>query len=285
MATPKTTATVIAVVALFLASIAAYMVYNYLNTKEQETAKAKTEVQPVVIAAADIPFGSKLQAAQMKTTDWPKTSLPVGSSSDTKALEGRLAVTNIKTGSPIIEDSLAPVSAETGVLSYIIPPGHRAITVAVNEVVGVAGFVLPMSIVDVIATLNNPYITSGESRISKIVLQNVKVLAVGQILEEKEGKPVTVPTVTLDVTPEQAEKLALASENKVQLILKHLGDTAEVKTTGATVASLLGVAPAARPVAARGSGSRKSAAKAVDRENDVYIEVIKGTSKTKEGIK
>ncbi len=288
MATPKTTAAVIAVVALFLATIAAYLVYNYLSVKEQEAAKAKMEVQPIVVAATDIPFGSRLQAPQLKTASWPKSNLPAGFTTDTKAVEGRLAINSIPAGSPVVETSLAPVSGESGVLSYIIPQGHRAITVAVNEVVGVAGFVLPNSVVDVVATLTNPYISSAESRISKIVLQNVKVLAVGQILEEKEGKPVSVPTVTLDVSPEDAEKLALASESKVQLILKHLGDTTEVKTKGATVSSLLGGSgpPAPRMAAGvRRSAPRKAEAKPSTSDTSIYIEVIKGTARTKEMLK
>jgi pilus assembly protein CpaB len=289
MATPKTTAAAIAVVALFLASIAAYLVYNYLSTKEQEATKAKLEVQQVVVAAKEIPFGQRIQAEDVKAIDWPKTSLPAGSASDPKAMTGRLTVANVPAGSPITESLLAPVNAETGVLSYIIPPGHRAITVAVNEVVGVAGFVLPNSIVDVVATVSRGG-GAGADRLSKIVLQKVKVLAVGQILEQKEGKPVTVPTVTLDVTPVDAEKLAIASENKVQLILRHLGDTEEVKTRGANVNTLLGGAmPAAAQAGPARSGrpvARKAASRAVKAEDiQVNVEVIRGNSRSKEVFK
>ncbi len=289
MATPKKTAAVIAVVALFLAAIAAYLVYNYLQKEQKEAAKAKLEVQPIVVAASNIPFGSKLQTAQMKMADWPRTSLPAGYQTDSKAIEGRIAVSSIPAGNPITEGSLAPVKAETGVLSFIIPEGNRAMTVAVNEVVGVAGFILPGSVVDVIATLPDPFLASSNNRISKIVLQNVKVLAVGQILQEKEGKPVQVPTVTLDVTPDQAEKLALASENKVQLILKHLGDTNTVKTPGATVASLLGGVSAPHAPARHGGGKvrarRRAKAKVVEKAPGVYIEVIKGSKRQEEKIK
>lgn len=289
MATPKSTALAIGVVALFLASIAAYLVYNYLSTKEQEATKAKMEVQHVVVAAKDIPFGKRIQPEDLKPVDWPKTNVPAGSASDPKALNDRLAVADIPAGAPVIESSLAPVTAQAGVLSYIIPPGHRAITVAVNEVVGVAGFVLPNSIVDVVATVPNPRGGPNSDRLSKIVLQNVKVLAVGQILEQKEGKPVSVPTVTLDVMPVDAEKLAIASENKVQLILRHLGDTEEVKTRGATVSTLLGGAmpAAAGPAKAGGkTASRRSATRAVKAQDvQVQIEVIKGNTRTKEIFK
>ena len=282
MATPKTTAAVITVAALVLASIAAYMVYNFLSAKEREAAATKTGVQPVVVAAVQIPFGAKLQAMQLKVMDWPKANVPTGFKSDPKALEGRLATAMIPANSPVLESSLAPVQSGSGVMSYIIPEGHRAVTVSVNDVVGVAGFVLPNSIVDVVATVTPPS-GSQNTRLSKIVLQNIKVLATGQVLEQKEGKPVTSPTVTLDVTPEQAEKLIIASENRVQLILKHLGDTEEVKTTGATVASLIGgygpPRPAGRPVA------RRAKAPAEKPISGVKVEVIRGNAKTTQEFK
>ncbi len=251
MATPTRLRTVTVVVAaLALASVAAYMVFSYLSAKNREVMQAKTQVRQVVVAASDIPFGTIIQAPMLKTASWPASSVPKGGFVDARLATGRFAVTDIPAGTPVLESSLAPVKSDTGVMSFIIPPGDRAITLAVNDVAGVAGFILPNAVVDVIATVNSPYQPAGagiNTRISKIILQNIKVLAVGQILEQKEGKPVTVPTVTLDVKPEQAEKLALASENRIQLVLKHEGDTQKVKTTGATVYSLLGSAPA-RPV-------------------------------------
>jgi len=286
MATPKTTAAAIAVAALFLASIAAYLVYDYLSAKEREATSAKMEVQQVVVAAVDIPFGAKLQPVQLKTAGWPKSSLPAGFSADPNALNDRLTIAAIPAGSPVLASSLAPANeGAAGVLSYIIPQGHRAVTVAVNEVVGVAGFIMPDSIVDVVATVNSPYKSAGtDNRISKIILQNIKVLAIGQILDQKEGKPVTVPTVTLDVTPDQAEKLVIASENKVQLILKHTGDKDETKTGGATVATMLGGAPPAaaaeRPAAGR--VVTRSSGKPSGKEPGIYIEIIKGDKRTRE---
>jgi pilus assembly protein CpaB len=290
MAKAKTTAVAITVAALVLASIAAFMVYNYLSTKQKEADTAKIGVQQIVVAATEIPFGTRLQAAQLKVAGWPRESVPVGSFTDTKAAENRIAVANIMPGSPITETSLAPASSTSGVLSFIIPEGHRAITVAVNEVVGVAGFILPNSIVDVVATVNSPYASASQNnRISKIILQNVKVLAVGQILEQKDGKPVTVPTVTLDVLPIDAEKLAIASENKVQLILKHLGDKEEVKTTGATVATILGgqappkvAAAGGRRAAPRKPVAAKPAAPAVQ---PYSVDIIQGDKKTREEFK
>ncbi len=196
----------------------------------------------------------------------------------------------------MLKSSLAPLNSGAGVMSYIIKPGKRAITVAVNEVVGVAGFVLPNSMVDVVATMDSPYgkqANGRDTRISKIVLQDVRVLAVGQILEEKEGKPVSVPTVTLDVSPEDAEKLALASENKVQLILRHLDDTEVAKTKGQTVASLLsGDVPQSQQPVQRVASARRPARAvkavktvAVQAPAGVTIEVIKGSLRTNESYK
>ena len=288
MAKAKTTAVAITVAALVLASFAAFMVYNYLSTKQKETETAKMGVQQIVVAAEDIPFGTRIQATQVKMSGWPKAGIPAGSFSDVKGTESRIAITNIKAGSPVIETSLAPATSTSGVLSFIIPEGHRAITVAVNEVVGVAGFILPNSTVDVVATVNAPYRTAGDNRISKIILQNVKVLAVGQILEQKDGKPVSVPTVTLDVLPGDAEKLAIASENKVQLILKHLGDKEEVKTSGATVASLMaGQAPPRVAGAGRARAPKKpAAAKPAALTVQPYtVDVIQGDKRTREEFK
>jgi pilus assembly protein CpaB len=291
MATPtKSKTALVAMAAVVLASIAAYMVYNYLGARDREARQAKTAVQQVVVAATDIPFGTRINSSMLKTADWPVQDVPQGSKSSPQDLEGRFAVSHIAAGSPVIEASLAPVKSDTGVLSFIIPSGDRAITVAVNDVVGVAGFILPNAVVDVIATVNMPYRSKADGtdvRISKIILQNVKVLAVGQILEEKEGKPVTVPTVTLDVKPDQAEKLALASENKVQLVLKHVGDSQEVATKGATISSLLGLQAPARPAAkkaVRVARVKIERARA-NAEPEQYVEIIKGSTRTIETFK
>jgi len=273
MANPKTTATLIGLVAIILAGIAAWLVYGYLQEKERESQMARMDVQQIVVANVDLEYGSVLKAADMKLVDWPKASLPAGHSTNVEILVGRITATTIKAGSPILASQLAPADTEGGIMPYLIPDGSRAFTVAVNEVVGVAGFVLPNSIVDVIATVNSPYTRSSyDNRISKIILQKVKVLAIGQILEQQEGKPVVVPTVTLQLKPAEAEKLALASENKVQLILRHMGDEEEVKTGGATISTLLGAAPkkAAAPSRAYRPAPKKD-----------YIEVIKGDERSK----
>ena len=125
---------------------------------------------------------------------------------------------------------------KSGTMAYIIPDGHRAMAVAVNDVAGVAGFVLPNSAVDVVVTTQ----LGGGQRISKIVLQNLRVLAVGQKMEEKEGKAIQVPTVTLSITPAEAEKLALAGNiGTLQLLLRGAKDNASASTRGASLPNLL----------------------------------------------
>ncbi len=252
--TRQKTVIVVTVLAIVFAVVAAILAYNYLR-KEAENKAGQT--QAIVVSAMEIPIGTKLTDPMLKTAPWPKESVPAGSVTDVKALTGpgRVTVKAIPAGEPVTEDKLVPVGgAGAGVMTYIVPPGHRAVTVAVNEVAGVAGFLSPNNRVDVVLT--TPIPSSPNETISKIVLQNVPVLATGQIAQEqKDGKPIVVPTVTLDLTPEDAEKLVLAaSKGTLQLLLRNFADTAEVDSRGATINKVLTVAkptvekPAAAPV-------------------------------------
>jgi pilus assembly protein CpaB len=228
---------VVAAVALVFAGLASWMVYDYL-----QKAAAKTKAvqgQGIVVAAVDIPLGGTLNATQVKSAGWPKESMPPGSITDPNAVVGRVAVRSISAGEPITEAKLMPREGaqSAGIMSYIIPTGHRAVTVAVNEVAGVAGFLTPRNKVDVVVTTTPT--GSGET-ISKIVLQNVPILATGQLTEQKEGKPVVVPTVTLDLTPKDSEKLVLAaSRGTLEMLLRNIADNTLVETRGATIGRVL----------------------------------------------
>lgn len=169
-------------------------------------------------------------------------------------------------------------------MTYVVPPGHRAVTVAVNEVAGVAGFITPGNKVDVVLT--TPLPGNPNETISKIVLQNVPVLATGQIAQEqKDGKPIVVPTVTLDLTPEDAENLVLAAnKGPLQLLLRNYSDTAEVEGRGATIRKVLG---GTQPVAQTKSSPtvvrviRKAPVrKAAPAPNYYSVEVIKGKDRS-----
>jgi len=239
--TRQKTVIIVTVLAIVFAVVAAGLVYNYLQKQEQIKSG---QLQPIVVAAMEIPIGSKITDTMIKTAPWPKESVPPGSATDPKALSGpgRVTIRPIPAGEPITEDKLAPVGGATGAgfMTYVVPPGHRAVTVAVNEVAGVAGFITPGNKVDVVLT--TPIPGSPNETISKIVLQNVPVLATGQIAQEqKDGKPVVVPTVTLDLTPEEAENLVLAAnKGPLQLLLRNFADTEKVEGRGATIRKVLG---------------------------------------------
>ncbi|WP_224982590.1 Flp pilus assembly protein CpaB [Geomonas agri] len=233
---------VVAILALVFAGIAAWLTFHYLQ-KEMDKTKA-VQPQPLVVAAADITIGSAISEAQLKVTSWPKDSIPAGSTADLKSLVGRVAIRPISSGDAVTESKLKPKvgAAGTGFMTYIVPPGHRATTVAVNEVAGVAGFITPSDRVDIVLTTAIP--GSPNENISKIILQNVPVLATGQITEQKEGKPVIVPTVTLDLTPDDSEKLVLAgSKGSLQLLLRNIADSAPIDARGATIARVLAGTP------------------------------------------
>lgn len=232
------------VAALVFGLLAAYAVRQFLQQKEAELRQARGEQQPVVVAAIDVPPGETLVQEQIRTVMWPKTSLPPGAIDNPSLALGRLTVKDLVVGEPVLESKLAPKDVTTGVMTFLIPPGQRAVTVGVDQVSGVSGFILPNSHVDVIATTQAP----GGVKMSRTVLQNLRVLAIGQILDQKDGKPVPVPTVTLAVTPGEAEMLTLASnEGHLQLVLRKFGDQEEVSTKGITISRLLSPTGVAAP--------------------------------------
>jgi pilus assembly protein CpaB len=224
------------ITALVFGALASVSIFRYLQGKEAEIRRAKGELQTVVVASQEIPAGATLTPDHVKAVMWPKSSVPAGTSATPQLIIGRLAVRDIVPGEPILDAKLAPTDVTTGVMTFRIPEGMRAMTVAVDQVSGVAGFILPDSRVDVIVTTTPP----RSSKRSKTILQNMQVLAVGQILEQREGKPVSVPTVTLAVTPQDAEKLAMATnEGRLQFVLRKFGEKDEVKTRGTTVWGML----------------------------------------------
>jgi pilus assembly protein CpaB len=280
--------TTVAVIALVLAGVASWLVYDYLSKKSEETEAGKGK--GIVVATADIPVGSKLNQTHLKMVAWPAASIPPGSFNDTKALIDRISIRPVGPGEPLTEAKLMPKDGApgAGIMTYIIPDGHRAVTVAVNEVAGVAGFLSPHNKVDVVLTTLPPGSNDPNATISKIVLQNVPILATGQITEQKDGKPVVVPTVTLDMIPDDAEKLVVASsKGSLQMLLRSIKDTAVVESRGATISKVLGSArPVMQASAPRAAAPRKAV---MMRQQEVRysppspvntIEIIKGTSRT-----
>ena len=235
----------------------------------------------VVVAAVDIDLGSKLNPQQLKTVDWPSGSLPNGAITDPQTLQDRVVKTSVMRGEPILDAKLAPIGSSGG-LSAVIPEGKRAITVRVNDVIGVAGFALPGNYVDIVVNTQLDNEGHGDKQISKIVLQHILVLAVAQEANRDETKPKVVNAVTLEVTPEQAEKLDLArSVGTLSLVLRNQIDKEKVQTAGITKSQLFGekelvpvvaAAPAPKP---RIPGVRTVAAPAQQ-----CVEVIQNATRT-----
>jgi pilus assembly protein CpaB len=218
--------------------IAALSVKQYLVSTQAYT----RNLNNVVVAKVDIPVGSRLIPEQLEVAQFPANVTPPGAiSTIDQKLVGRVVLTSLSPKEPVTENRLAPVGSAGG-LSSVIPEGYRAMTVKVDDVVGVSGFILPGTLVDVVVVIAPPKGSGQDDRISKIVLQNIKVLASGQNIDKPKNDRDTerVKAVTLQVTPEQAEKLALAqSEGRLQLVMRNSGDQADEQTTGATKSKLL----------------------------------------------
>ena len=214
---------------------------RWLN--EQSLAKNETHV---VVAARDIELGQPLNASMVTLLPWPAGSVPAGSFSTVEAIDARVLRTQLLRGEPVLEARLAPVGTKGG-LSAVIGQGRRAITVKVNEVVGVAGFALPGNYVDVLVNTQD----DRERPVSKIVLERILVLAVAQEASRDDTKPRVVNAVTLEVMPDEAERIDLArSVGNLSLVLRNQVDTNQAQTDGIRKADLLGeVPPPAPPVA------------------------------------
>lgn len=241
----------IVVIALSAGAALAYGTYNYLQQAPVRTVEVPTRT--VVVASTDLSLGTALRRSDLRVVSWPSANVPEGTFGRVEDLEGRGLISSMVRNEVILDAKLASKEAGAG-LPPIIPQGMRALSVRVNEVIGVAGYVLPGSRVDIVATASPS--DNHVDTTSKVVLANVQVLTAGTRLEkEGDGKPTAVNVVTLLVTPEQAERLALAStEGKIQLALRNPLDEGAPQTPGIRPPALLGtlsVAPRPRLVARR----------------------------------
>lgn len=260
------------------------------------TQQAEVSTSQVVVAKTDIDLGGRLGPDMLTLQTWPEGSVPQGAIlakdmdallKDPKTNEGRVVRVSILKGEPIMESKLAPAGAQPG-LSFAIKEGKRAITVRVNDVVGVAGFALPGNYVDILVnTTDETARAAGENRtVSKIVLERILLLAVAQETSQGEGKPKVVNAVTLEVTPEQAEKIDLArSVGSLSLVLRNQLDTAPLSTTGVYKKDLLKSAaePVAKPAEAKPAvqkpaTTRKPTAKLGP--GKAQVEVIRGNTRS-----
>ncbi len=226
--------------AIIVALVTSITAYNWLK-KEARAKETNLETRLVAVAAADLPWGTALSKEMLKTTPFLKGSLPEGDCfADTTSLQGKVLIMPVKANEPILRSRLAPDNVATGGVAAVVDPNKRAMAVKVDKVIGVSGFVHPGNRVDVLVSLQK--LEKDSNPITKIVLQNIPVLATGTEIEQKgkNEKPVQVDVITLELTPEEAEKLALAtSEGKIQLALRNYNSSEQVATHGETISSLL----------------------------------------------
>ncbi len=228
--------TTIMLAAVLTALVATFGVYRYL-----QQAKAATQVamQPVVVAARDVAEGEKLERLALSVAEWPAGTAPESAFTSVDSAVGRVVRIPVFKGEAIVPGRLAPAGTGPG-LEVKITPGMRAMAVKINDVAGLSGLIQPNSRVDVLVTLkeNQQMNTKDEA---KLFMNNMRVLSVGtQIERGDDGKPIQATTATLEVTPPQAEQLAVAmNQGTIQLVLRGYGDPDSVRTPGATAADVL----------------------------------------------
>lgn len=229
----------------------AFLISTYVYRQFQRVTMTRpVTMQHIVVAAVPMQLGTRLDANNLRLISWPSSEPVAGMFTRIEDCANRALITPVAENELIIESKLSPKEAGAG-LSATIPEGMRALSVSVNEVVGVAGFVIPGTMVDVLVT-GSVVGSRDQNNITRTILENVRVLAAGQKIEQdREGKPQTVPVITLLVTPADAAKLAMAStQGKIQLALRNTIDTKMANPPPVLQATLFaGVAPPPRHVA------------------------------------
>ncbi|NIN72186.1 MAG: Flp pilus assembly protein CpaB [Gemmatimonadetes bacterium] len=251
----ETRFTIVFVLALLLGAGASYGVYKFVNAQRLAAAQqGRMETTPVVIATAEIAEGHAVEPSQLAVRYFPNDAIPEGSFAVEDSVVARVARARIYPGEPVIDWKLAPVGAQPG-MEVKITPGHRAMAIRVSDIVGITGLIRPDSRVDVLVTMDAQ--RGGRSQpIGKIILQNMRVLSVGTQMERGDpSKPIISSALTVEVTPEEAEVLAVAmNQGSLSLALRSYGDPDLPVTPGATREQVLaGIAvlrprPTPRPV-------------------------------------
>lgn len=226
--------------ALVFGATATFMALGWMKKQSQQQVQQapKLPMAPVVVAAKEIDAANGIRADQVSVVQWPQHSSPKGGFGTVEEVVGRVAVLPMNAGEPILEPKLAPTGTPAGMVA-LVPPNKRAMTVKVDEASGVAGFIIPDNHVDVVVSINRGEFSNDP--LAKVVLENLRVLGTGQKIVQKEpdGKPQVVPTVTLEVTPEEGERLALAaSEGHISLVLRGQKDETLVNPGGVKTTQL-----------------------------------------------
>ena len=276
----------ILLLAIVVGALGAAMVYRYLRSQQEAVEAARRAAGgatvEVVVAADTIGIGSQIQANQLKAVRWPLDAQPDGAIRRPEDVVGHIARTTIEKNQAVLQGQL--VSQGAGLLPALINEGMRGMSVKVDNVTGVSGFITPNSHVDVLAagTLEGG---AGHGQRSKLILQNIKVLATGTSIEQKDNKPVEVPTVTLLVSPQDAEKLTLATRQEpVRLALRSYRDDRLADTPGINLTTLLGdeKRPAPPPVVASAPAEPQKPAVERRRAPGYSVEVLLGEKRTRQ---
>jgi pilus assembly protein CpaB len=235
---------IFAILAGLAAVLAAIIVFSALKRREAEVQKALASTVDIVVAAHDLQLGERIDAGAIKLARWQRDSVPAGAFTDPQAVINSFVRIETVANEPVVAAKLFMGEKTAGVMPLLIPNGMRAMAVSVDEVSDIAGFVQPRAHVDVLVSVSG----SGRDQpsFSKMVLQDVEVLAVAQEIEKKNDDPEEVKVVTLLVTPEQSEKLALAShEGQLRLSMRNYTDSKIITTSGAEMRDLKSFDPPA----------------------------------------
>ncbi len=245
--------------------VATVTIHRYITAKTRAAVKPTNQV---VVAANDISPGVALNGFLVKVATWPQELIPPKTATTLQEVEGRVIITPVAKGEPILFSKLAPEGTAAG-LGGLLDDSKRALTVRVDDVSGVAGFINPGDHVDVLVEMQVP---NSQEHFSKTILQNIVVLTAGQFWEQnKEQKPTIVNTVTLELTPDQAEVLNLASnQGKIRLALRSRRSTVAVQTAGVATSHLIG-------------GNPKESSARVSSKGPA-VEVIKGLTRSQANL-
>jgi pilus assembly protein CpaB len=250
------------------------MVYSALKRREADVQRAMAHNVQVVVASMDLPLGSRIELGEVKMTRWSADSIPEGSYTDPKQVIGSYVKNSLVANEPIVQAKLFTGDKTAGVMPLLIPFGMRAVSVPVDEVSDIAGFVLPHTRVDVLVAISGGEGSKGE--FSKVVLQNVEVLAVAQEVEQKKDEPTVVKVVTLLVSPQEAERLALASHaGSLRLAMRNYNDNKIVLTSGSDVAQMLRAYSLAPDVPVMAAQPEHHAAVAAPRRKAIEVEILR----------
>ncbi len=236
--------TIVFYVAVFIAAMATYGVYRVLQAAKLS---ARVTTKPVVVAARDIPAGAALEKQSLEVKQWPAVAVPKEAMASLEAAVGRVARVPVFAGEAIVPGRLARAGTAPG-LEARIAPGMRAMSVRINDVAGMSGLVQPNSRVDVLVSLRESG-SSATEEVSKLFLENMRVLSMGsRTTRDDSGDPTPATTATLEVTPAQAEKLAVAMrQGMIQLVLRGFDDTDSTGTKGSSSSEVLAQLRSATP--------------------------------------